>query len=112
MKKRQRNAIEWEVESDLNYLLVEKGLADNTIVSYRFDLTAFSLFLRDQGIEDPLQIDKHLIGDYLAALLGDEKKTPTIARQLASIRGFCRFMQQEGRIPLDPTLNMQSPKLE
>jgi len=112
MNRKAKNAIEWEVESYLNFLLVEKGLADNTIVSYRFDLTSFAQFLRKAGIESPQSIDKHIIGDYLASLLEDEKKTPTIARQLASIRGFCRFMQQEGRIATDPTLNMQSPKLE
>jgi len=96
-------------EDFIDYLLVEKGLAANTAVSYRFDLYAFADFLRAQKAHMP---NKDAIIDYLYMLKKEGKSTATLARHMASIKAFCHFLAQEGRLVPDPTINLETPKLD
>lgn len=96
-------------EDFIDYLLVEKGLAANTAVSYRFDLYAFADFLRARKAALP---DKDAIIDYLYMLKKEAKSTATLARHMASIKAFCHFLAQEGRLVPDPTINLETPKLD
>jgi integrase/recombinase XerD len=94
------------------YLSVEKGLAKNTLESYSRDLRAFSNFLvkRDvRAFQDTVRSD---ITGYLNSLHLQGKATATLTRNLASIRSLFHYLFQEKRIVEDPTLELQSPKLE
>ena len=97
------------VERFLNYLTVEKGLSTNTIESYKNDINKFKKYLSD--------INKDITGfttsdviSYLNHLRDNNNQTPTIARNIASIRGLCRFMLSEGIIEEDPLENLSTPK--
>jgi integrase/recombinase XerD len=97
------------VERFLNYLTVEKGLSVNTIEAYRNDLNNFQRYLSRRG-KDITNFNRTNIIAYLNHLRDIGRQTPTIARNIASIRGLCRFMLLEGIIDEDPVENLSTPK--
>ncbi len=102
--------LKWEIESFINYLIVERALAENTIISYQLDLCAFAVFLRSREknkINDIGHID---IIEYLALLNDASNQTATLARCMAAIKSFCRFETAEKRMDKDISLNLQTPR--
>ena len=99
------------VESFLNYLSVERGLAKNTIASYHQDLKAFLAFVKSRSISAFSQTDK---GDIIAFMLAQKDKglaANSVARMLAALRMLYRFLVRERIIKSDPTSLIDSPKL-
>ena len=100
------------IEIFLNYLSVERGLRQNTISSYRMDLQAFLDFLKDQQRINSLdKITKNQITNFMLKLKEDGLNTNSIARKLAAIKTFFRFLVREKITKQDPTSLMESPKL-
>lgn len=97
------------IERFLNYLTVEKGLSLNTISSYKNDIYKFNRHLTELG-KNIAGFDKNDLLAYLNGLRDSGIQTPTIARNIASLRGLCRFMLTEGLIEEDPLENLSSPK--
>jgi integrase/recombinase XerD len=98
------------VQTFLNYAKVERGLARNSIDAYTRDLSKFTAFVEKRGRK--LQtISREDIGDYLASLYHRKLDSRSVARHLVSLRNFFRFAVREGEIRVDPTLNMESPKI-
>ena len=96
----------------LNYLSVERGLRQNTISSYRMDLQAFLDFLKDQQRINSLdKITKNQITNFMLKLKQDGLNTNSIARKLAAIKTFFRFLVREKITKQDPTSLLESPKL-
>lgn len=95
-----------------DYLIVERGLAENTAVSYRYDLTDFAVFLQSRGISAPAEISRELILDYLLALVEEQRKTTTLSRHLSAIRAYCKFLVLDRWVAADPAQNLDSPRLE
>jgi integrase/recombinase XerD len=97
----------------LHHLQVERGLAANTVDSYRRDLQRYVEFLADAGVGDLSGVSPQTVGDWVASLrTGDETHRPlapaSIARSVAAIRGLHRFAVAEGWIPADPTRELQA----
>lgn len=90
----------------LSSVQVERGLSPNTAAAYRLDLTQYQSFL-DQRMEDPTE---DTIRSYLEALRGIELAHASVARKLASIRAYHRFLVIEGLSEDDPTVRISSPK--
>jgi integrase/recombinase XerD len=100
------------IDEFIYYLSVERGLAENTLVSYKQDLMKFKEFLTNKGITDIINISKtHILG-YLLQLKKDGLASSTVSRHLAAIKSFNHFLLNEGFIKKDPTINLESPKLE
>jgi integrase/recombinase XerD len=95
----------------LTYLQVEKGLSQNTVQSYRYDLKNFASFLEEQDC-CLVNATQKIIFDFLNDQRQQKKSARTCSRKLAAIRSFYRFLLQERRITADPTENLNSPKLE
>ncbi len=95
-----------------NYLAVEKGLAKNTLESYRRDLNKFILFMQKRKINDPEKIDRESLNIFIGELKKNGSATATISRCIASIRSFFNFMLQEGIIESNPALELESPRIE
>lgn len=93
----------------LNYLTVEKGLSANTLEAYKNDIEKFQKYLIELG-KDITGLTKNDFISYLNHLRDSGSQTPTIARNIASLRGFCRFMLSEGIIEEDPLENLSTPK--
>jgi integrase/recombinase XerD len=97
----------------LNYLTVEKGLSVNTIDAYKNDIVKFQKFLSDSGKGSLHQIPELTKSDFISFLnhLRDSgNQTPTIARNIASLRGFCLYLLSEGMLKEDPLENISTPK--
>ena len=94
----------------LDYLDVEKGLARNSIESYRRDLRHFGHFLQERSIETD-QVDRLIIVRYFQTLRNSGIAARSVARALAAIRGFYRFLVTERHLERDPTENIENPKL-
>ncbi len=95
----------------LNYLSVERGLADNTIVSYQRDLLRYDRFLRSINITGVNKIDKEDIRSYLVYQKEKDLSSSTIARSLVAMRLFHRFLLREKLALKDPSDVIDSPKL-
>lgn len=97
------------IESFINFLLIERGLAENTLFSYRLDLLHFHEFCRKRNLEALDETARQTIILYLLELKREEKAPATISRHLASLRAFYRFLLIENILSLDPTANLESP---
>ncbi len=100
-----------EIEEFLDYLTVECGLARNTILAYRRDLTKFAKYLRERKADKLKAVDAQRVVDYMMHLKESDIAVSSIARNLAAIRMFFRYLWGEGRIKKDATSLLQSPKL-
>ncbi len=98
-----------ELDAFIDHLWLEDGLSKNTLESYRLDLTSFANWLPEQG-KQLLTVDKADIQQYLAVKFALSKPR-SISRLIASLRRFYRFLMRENKISLDPTIQIQSPKL-
>ena len=101
----QRTGLQRQVNEYLTALRVERGLSANTIAAYRRDLEAYVRYL-DRSTPAPDFID-----GYLASMATDGKAPSTIARNLASIRGFHRYQIIEGISVEDPSRLAESPRI-
>ena len=95
----------------LNYLRAVRGLAGNTVQSYRYDLTHFTGYLAKGEISFE-EVSQETILDYFNELREQGDTARTQSRYLAAIRCFYRYLLQEHVILVDPTANLESPKLE
>lgn len=93
----------------LHFLRVERGLSENTILSYRQDLTDASRFFQ-RNTQKWTEVDQFLILNYLEHLQQEKKSQGTIIRTVSSLRSFFRYLAQFGVISDDPMLKVDSPK--
>jgi integrase/recombinase XerD len=101
----------------LDHLAVERGLAANTLAAYRRDLNRYVRWLAAAGVADPAAADEDLLVAYLGALrsgttsAGHPYRASSIARGLASVRGFHRFLVREQLAGSDPSRQLGAPKV-
>lgn len=98
------------IERYLDSAWMEKGLADNSLESYRRDLQFFSLWLARQNI-NLLKADAVHINQFFAKRAEQGISSRSLARLLSCLRGFYHYALRENLITTDPTLNIESPKL-
>ena len=85
----------------LDYLTVERGLAANTIAAYRRDVARYLAYSQDVcRISSIDEIEADDVLDHLVMLRESGMATRSIARHLASIRMFHRYIQAEGFTPI------------
>lgn len=94
------------------YLTVEKGLARNTLESYRRDLNKFIAFMNKQQVTNPVTVDRNAIILFLSELKNSGNAASTISRTTVSIRSFFKFLLQEGIIDKNPAQELESPRIE
>jgi integrase/recombinase XerC len=105
------------VERYHTFLRVEKNVSAHTLRNYLSDLGQFFAFLENvPGQTQPHTVaveavDHHRLHAYLSVLHREHKKS-SIARKLAAIKSFFRFLLREGVVTRDPTLHVGSPKQE
>jgi integrase/recombinase XerD len=95
----------------LNYLSVERGLSNNTIVSYRQDLSMYIDFLTSRHIDALSKITRDNITNFMLYQKDKGISANSIARRLAAIRMFHRFLARERIVKDDPSNLIDSPKL-
>lgn len=94
----------------LDAIWMEKGLSQNSLDSYRTDLTLFAQWLQQQG-KSLLTADASTIQQYLAVRLENKLNSRSTARFLSCVRGFYRHQLREGVLQENPLALIESPKL-
>ena len=103
------------IKAFVMHLQVERNASPETIRNYRSDLHQLTKFLQRTRQETvPIHIDT-VTGDdirtYLHRLDQQGEKASSLARKLACLRSFFRFLVREGQLRKNPTENLRSPKL-
>ena len=95
----------------LDYLSVERGLAQNTIISYRYDLIKYINFFKKNKVQFFNQTNKGLINNYFVYLRKEGLEINSISRNLVAIKMFYRFMLAEGFINEDVSSLIEFPRV-
>jgi integrase/recombinase XerD len=98
------------ISSFLTHVKVEKGLSSNTVSAYKRDLVKFDAFARKRKLSLEA-ISRDDLVDFLAGLYRQKLESRTVARQLVTLRNFFRFAQIQELISVDPSINLESPKI-
>ena len=94
----------------LSVLVVERGLAANSVEAYRRDLERFGRWLAAAGVS-VTSCERADLRRYLTELRGRGLAARSAARSLAAMRGLFRYLLEAGEIARDPTLELESPRL-
>ena len=102
------------VRTYLDHLTVERGLAANTLLSYRRDLRRYLAYLADQGVGDLPGVTEALVSGFLIKLReGDAEHPPlgatSAARTVVAVRGFHKFAVRDGLTDSDPAAAVKPP---
>jgi integrase/recombinase XerD len=99
------------LQTFMQYVSVERGLARNTLESYERDLTLYLEYLNKQDIQMIKETNKSHITHYLLHLKQLGRATSTVSRTMVSIRSFYQFLVRERLLDNDPSLHMNTPKV-
>ena len=99
------------IEEFINYLAVERGLANNTLMAYRRDLTKYSKFLKKSKVEKTSDISREDITKFMYDQKQKGLAANSIGRSLAAIRMFHRYFVRERVIAEDPAELIETPKM-
>ncbi len=101
-------------EKYFNYLIAERDLSPHTIKNYKRDIMRFGNFLASKGEGKTEQlwrgVDRSQIRQYLAELNSAPLSKASIARGLAALRSFYRFLCREGWLRANPFASVVTPK--
>ncbi len=99
------------VEPFIDYIMLERGLSENTRVSYERDLEEFAAFLEKKGVRELGEATRDGIVDFLED--GREKglSAATLAQRLVAIRVFFRHWAEDGALKENPADALESPRL-
>jgi integrase/recombinase XerD len=116
MTTAQFTALDGQLQGYLDHLTIERGVAANTISSYRRDLRRYSEHLNLRGIDDLRAVTETDVSDFLVALRRgdpDAHVTPlsavSAARALIAVRGLHKFASAEGIIDIDVARAVKPP---
>lgn len=94
-----------------DYLKVEKGLAQNSLIAYRCDLQKYKDYLTKKGKAELGEVTRRDIGDFLFSLRAAVCPA-TISRLLSTVKSFHQFLLREKLIAADTSSLIESPKVE
>jgi tyrosine recombinase XerC len=93
----------------LNYLEIEKNYSSHTILNYQIDLDDFKNFI---GLMHPQDVTYLVLRKFLAHLKEKNYTKRTVARKVATLRSFFKFLCREGYIKNNPASALSTPKLD
>ena len=99
-----------EVEEFLTWLATERGRSRNTVAAYRGDLTGYVQWLLGGG-NTVGAVDRHGVDRFVQQRREAGAAPSSVARQLAAIRMFHRFLAEEGLRPDDPTADVEGVRV-
>ena len=102
------------VRTYLDHLSVERGLAANTLTSYRRDLRRYQGFLAERGVDDLDRVDEATVTAFLVRLREGDADHPSLsstsaARTVVAVRGFHKFAVSDGLAAIDPAAGVKPP---
>ena len=104
-------SLQRSVDGYLRHLTIERGLAKNTLLAYKRDLAKYLEALEKVGISDSAEITEMVVRNFAQALVSEKGLVATsVARILAAVRGFHKFMLFEGISDNDVSAAVKPPK--
>lgn len=104
-----KQEIENAVIDYLHYIRIERGLSENTILSYRQDLMQFAHFISQENL-NLSDVDHIVVLSWLQKLRQADKSNNSIIRMVTSLRKFFGYLSQEKHIGHNPMLDIKPPK--
>jgi integrase/recombinase XerD len=104
-------AFEQRMRLYLHFCRMEKGLAANTIESYRRDLKQLERYLKKEKVFEIQRVTLQTLRSYLDYLQDIGLSHRSIARQISNLRGFFGFLNAEGYLAQNPAELLQAPKI-
>ena len=92
------------------YLLLEKGLASNTIEAYTADLQKLIFFCETRQL-NPVHLGRDHLEEFLATLYEDGHSSRSTARTISGLKSFFRFLQLEQYRDENPAELLETPKI-
>lgn len=104
------------VDNFLDYLTVERGLSQNTIVAYRNDLHQLAEFIQEEAVRTGAippwaSFSRQSMLSYLLNLKERNYAPTTVARKVAATKSFFKFMESEGIMKTNPIQDVSSPRV-
>ena len=104
-------SLQRSVDGYLRHLTIERGMAKNTLLAYKRDLAKYLEALEKVGISDSAEITEMVVRNFAQALVSEKGLVATsVARILAAVRGFHKFMLFEGISDNDVSAAVKPPK--
>ncbi len=100
------------IQNFINFLEKDKRLSLNTLQSYKRDIEQYITYLNGINLQNVSNTNKTTVITYLLHLQKKGRATSTISRNLASIRSLYQYMSKNNMIEQDPTIELDSPKVE
>jgi len=101
------------VASFFTYLQYEKRFSPHTLISYETDLRQLSIYLSSTyELTDIRLANYQMLRSWLLSLAGEDLKPRSLARKIACLKSFYKFLQKQGEIQFNPSLRLKAPKLE
>lgn len=101
------------VDTFLTYLRSERNYSPHTVASYADDLRSFAEFLGARaGVRSPGAVRPAHLRDYLGTLLSEGYARRSVARKLACLRSFFRYLVRTGAVKANPTTVIAAPRLD
>jgi tyrosine recombinase XerC len=97
------------VHKFISYLQIEKNYSDHTVTNYKIDLKDFSESIKDKPIEQVTHVDVRL---FLSKLKEKNFSKRSVARKMACLRSFFKFLYREGHIKANPAASLSTPKID
>jgi len=99
------------IDQFLDYISLERGLSKNTIAAYRRDLDKLAAFLKKRHITSFKDAKKSDITDFMFRQKDKGLSANSVARGLAAMKVFFRFLAREGFLKTDIASVIETPKL-
>ena len=101
----------FQLDQFMDYLVLERGLSENTRLAYGHDLSEFLAFLARRGRVGLQEVARRDILDFLMESKQKGLATPSLARRLVAIKVFFRHLSNEGLLATNAADAMDSPRL-
>ena len=101
----------------LDFLIVERGLSDHSLAAYHRDLRLYQTYLAAAGVDDAVTADEATVRQFVPWLRsatnarGARYAPRSVARTVAAVRGFYRFLVAEGLVATDPASDLHAPRV-
>jgi len=92
-------------------LKLERNLSENTIASYKNDLSSLLSFLEKLGVNDPSDINSKMLNDFFGLLTKLGLSGRSAARYYSSVKGFFGYLLSSGYIEINPMDKISAPKV-
>lgn len=96
-----------DLEDFKSYIIAEKNFSEHTAKAYCSDILSYLIWMDEQSCED---VSFSKVRDYLHFIQKFNYKKTTVARKIASIRTFYKYLYRERKVDSNPAMNLTNPK--